>query len=323
MDRRHRTRGKIETLSKWIAHGVAENPDAELVISASDRLAGKLSEKGEVYAGLKSSLLDSGAATAEEIDATLSELAKFLNRESLETKLKRELGSLSPFLASRIGYQDSIFESWSPLGFLVHISPQNAFTVGPLSILEGLLSGNVNFLKTGGMESLFPQKFVEALIQCDPTHKLKERVIVARISSKKKDLLTRIFAQADGISAWGGEESVQSVRAMAPASTRIVEWGHKISFIYVAKTSLEQPKLLERIAEEICLLEQQACRVPNACTSKPRAGMSFGISENACQPHSIGFPLKPKKQFRATARPQRSRWSPKFIAPMRSQNAVR
>lgn len=253
---------RVETLSKWIARGVAESPDTECVIAASDRLARILSEKGEVHKGLKSALLDSGAASAEEIDATLSELAKFLNRESLETKLKRELGNLNPFLASRISYQDSIFESWSPLGFLVHISPQNAFTVGPLSILEGLLSGNVNFLKTGGSESLFPQKFVDALIQCDPTHKLKERVIVARISSKKKDLLTRIFAQADGISAWGGEESVQSVRAMAPASTRIVEWGHKISFIYVAKTSFDHPNLLERIAEECCLLEQQACSSP-------------------------------------------------------------
>lgn len=263
---------RLANLSDWINPQMGREPAIEELLIATDALGKLLREKAPIADRLESCLLSADLGTSEEIRATLGELGEFLRRESIERKLQRELGSSRPFLASRIQYDDSLYEAWAPLGFLVHVSPQNAFTVGPLSVLEGLLSGNLNFLKTGGNESLFPQTFLEALADCDPSGLIRERIIVARISSRKKAWLERIFASADGIAAWGGEESIQSIRKMTPSSVRIIEWGHKISFAYVAREMARDEATLESLARETCLLEQQACSSPQCVFVETESG---------------------------------------------------
>lgn len=254
---------RVSNLDQWIASELEKEPQILPVLQASDALAKELLQDQPSPAAerLTHCLVESGLATHTEAQQALKEMAAFLKRQALEFKLKRELGSLRPFVDARVNYEDTVFEAWSPLGFLVHVSPQNAFTVGPMSVLEGLLSGNVNFLKTGGNESLFPQLFLNELCSLDPSGWIANRVIAAKISSKRKDLLERIFAQCDGIAAWGGEESAQAIRQSAPAGTRVVEWGHKISFIYVTPSACTE-ECLELIARECCSLEQQACSSP-------------------------------------------------------------
>src|SRR5690606_26593159 len=106
---------------------------------------------------------------ASEVHASLEGIAAFLQPPQLIAKLQRELGSKTPFAAKRLSFKEDIFECWAPLGLLVHVSPTNALSVGVLSVIEGLLTGNVNVLKTSGKDSLFPQQFFEALINADRT----------------------------------------------------------------------------------------------------------------------------------------------------------
>lgn len=242
---------------------LAQPLSTELVLHAADELSKALKNaSSEVYQGLSKTLLESQAIGFSELSSAFAEISDALSKETLEKKLKRELGSKRPFQIQRITYEEQLFEAWSPLGLLIHISPQNSFATGPMSVLEGLLSGNVNFLKTGRDESLFPQLFLEALCKCDPSGKLSQYVIAAKISSKDTDRLTQIFSAADGIAAWGGEDSIGSIRKMAPPHVRIVEWGHRISYIYVAFPFDKDPETLERIAREVCLNDQQACASP-------------------------------------------------------------
>lgn len=252
---------RLEHFSGWAAASAAsESLDSRVLLDAASAYAGQLRAKTGNYAALKESLASAG--TPAEIETLLAESAAFLDSENLEAKLRRELGSTSPFLPSRIGYGDSVFEAWAPLGLLVHVAPSNAPTAAPLSVIEGLLSGNVNFLKTSGSESAFPQLFLHGLCACDPTCALARRVVAARIPSRRKDLLEKIFAAADGIAAWGGEEAMREIRKLAPSSARVVEWGHKISFAYLAAGSFQDVETLERAARECCAFEQQACSSP-------------------------------------------------------------
>jgi phenylacetate-coenzyme A ligase PaaK-like adenylate-forming protein len=131
-----------------------------------------------------------------------------------------------------------------------------------MSVLEGLLSGNVNVLKTGGSESLFPQLFLEGLVRNDESGVLAQYLIAARISSKRTDLLEKIFKLSDGIAAWGGESAIESIRKLAPPHVRIIEWGHRISCIYVTPDYSRSGSILDAIAGEICFQEQQACSSP-------------------------------------------------------------
>ncbi len=221
-----------------------------------------LDKRSPLRRRLEETLLMSGAARRTDIAPALSEIAGMLGREALEAKLKRELGSKRPFLLNRVSYQDDLFEAWAPLGLLVHVSPQNSFATGAMSAVEGLLSGNVNFVKTGADDCGFAQILLEALARNDSSGALNNYLIAACIPSKRRDLLSKVFAAADGIAAWGGESAIASIRTMAPASARIVEWGHRISFIYLSKESASRSETLDEVARECCRLEQLSCSSP-------------------------------------------------------------
>lgn len=207
------------------------------------------------------SLLDSGQ-TEEEARQTIMVIAQFFKEDDLKKKYRRELGSLEPFILKRFDFKTNVFEAWAPLGILVHIVPGNAATVAPLSVLEGLMSGNINLLKNSSKNGNFPQLVLKSLVDADETGHLKSFVYAFQISSKQDDLLGKLYQVANGIAAWGGEESVAAVKKMAAPSVRIIDWGHKISFSYVADSKKEDLEALKAIAYDICVIEQQACSSP-------------------------------------------------------------
>jgi len=253
---------RVAKIDVWAEQAVARTLDVGALLDAADEYSRRLREDKTERPGLIERLFETGRLTRAEAESAILEAAEFLRREHLEAKLTRELGATAPFLPTRVGYDDAVFEAWAPLGLLVHVAPSNAPAAGALSVVEGLLSGNVNVLKTSGSESLFPQLFLEGLLRCDASGELKNFVVAARIPSKRKDLLARIFAAADGIAAWGGEEAMREIRRLAPSSARVVEWGHRISFAYSAKGSWDDDASLNALALECCRFEQQACSSP-------------------------------------------------------------
>jgi phenylacetate-coenzyme A ligase PaaK-like adenylate-forming protein len=49
---------------------------------------------------------------------------------------------------------------------------------------------------------------------------------------------------------------------MTPQGVRFVPWGHKISFAYFAKEKMQDTDAMKKVAEDICLLDQNACSSP-------------------------------------------------------------
>jgi phenylacetate-coenzyme A ligase PaaK-like adenylate-forming protein/acyl-CoA reductase-like NAD-dependent aldehyde dehydrogenase len=252
---------RLGRLDAFAAAGAARPLDTGVLLAAADSYARLLKAKKGNYAALASALR-AGRTPAADIEPTILEAASFLERPHLEAKLRRELGSTRPFLPTRIRFDDSLFESWAPLGLLVHVAPSNSTAVAPLSVVEGLLAGNVNVLKTGRGDSSFSQAFLKGLLDQDPSGELARFVACLSISSREAVRLGKLFAAADGIAAWGGEEAMASIRRSAPSSARVVEWGHKISFVYLAADRLHDSEILKAAAREVCQFEQQACSSP-------------------------------------------------------------
>lgn len=75
-------------------------------------------------------------------------------------------------------------------------------------------------------------------------------------------MLQQLLAFADVVSIWGGEKAVAAVRAMAPAHARMVTWGHKLSFGHLTAACIQDEKVLEAFARDVCRLDQQACSSP-------------------------------------------------------------
>ncbi|MGW1288093.1 acyl-CoA reductase [Streptomyces sp. NPDC002586] len=203
-----------------------------------------------------------GQLPADEAPAVLAELATVLTREALERKLRRELGGLRPERLTRPDARETVYEAWAPVGLLVHIAPGNAAAVAPLSVVEGLLAGNLNVLKTSSSDSSLALDVLAALGAADPSGLIAERVIALRFSSTRREWLQALCGPADAIAVWGGEDAVRAAGELAQPGCRVVEWGHRISFAYLTRQAASEDGVLDALAEDVCRYEQQACSSP-------------------------------------------------------------
>lgn len=226
------------------------------------KIQSELLKKEIFYHSLVNDLKSREDITPDEVEASMQGLIDFLSVDQLRLKLKRELGSEHPFELKRQSARENHFEAWYPLGTLVHVTPNNSPLLGVLAVMEGLLSANVNILKLARKDSSFAAIFYAEMCMQDTTNTIKDYVYIAKISSKEKDYLKSVLSLADVVSAWGGEESVQSIRELSPRGVRIVEWGHKISFSYITQSKKSDKEVLKKLAYEICLNEQMACSSP-------------------------------------------------------------
>ncbi|WP_035844376.1 acyl-CoA reductase [Kitasatospora azatica] len=231
------------------------------VLAACDRLSAALRDPSSTQAKLLAQELTHSRIPGAEAERTLHDVAEALEREALESKLMRELGGIDPGRLARFDFRRQIFEGWLPVGLLVHVTPGNAPAAGALSVIEGLLAGNVNAAKTSG-GSRFTQLLLAELATLDPTGAIAARVIALAFPSTRTSWLARLCAQADAVAAWGGEEALAGVAALVPAGCRLVDWGPKLSFAYLTADAWTEPAALRGIAADICRLDQQACSSP-------------------------------------------------------------
>lgn len=231
--------------------------ETETVLAACDALATALCDPAHpVHARLAAHL------PAEEDPAVLAELGGLLGRRELTRKLRRELGSATPGRLDRADPRETVYEAWAPVGLVAHVAPGNAATVAPLSIVEGLLAGNVNILKTSSADTLLTQHLMAELAALDPSGALAARIVVLRFPSSRQEWLRLMCAPADAVAVWGGEGAVDGVAAHVPAGCRLVEWGHRISFAYLTGDVWSDAGTLDALADDVCLHEQQACSSP-------------------------------------------------------------
>ncbi|MFD7447873.1 acyl-CoA reductase [Kitasatospora sp. NPDC059827] len=255
---------RLAELPALAARVLAEPLPTELVLSACQRLADALATPGSpVRTRLLAELVTGGdGVDPDEAAATLAEITGVIARPALELKLRRELGGLRPERLTRPDARETTFEAWAPVGLLVHIAPGNAAAVAPLSVIEGLLTGNLNVLKTSSNDTLLPQLLLAELAAADPTGALARRIVALRFPSARTEWLRLLCEPADAVAVWGGEDAVRSVADLVPAGCRLVEWGHRISFAYLTRDAWSDPRTLDALAADVCRFEQQACSSP-------------------------------------------------------------
>ncbi|GAA4933152.1 acyl-CoA reductase [Streptomyces coeruleoprunus] len=231
--------------------------DTETVLAACDALATALRDPEHPVRARLVPHLPEG-----EDPSVLTELGTYLSRGELTRKLRRELGGTAPQRLNRPDARETVYEAWAPVGLVAHVAPGNAVTVAPLSVVEGLLAGNVNVLKTSGGDTLFARHLLAEVAALDPTGGIADRVIVLRFPSSRQEWLRLMCAPADAVAVWGGESAVEGVAAHVPPGCRLVEWGHRISFAYLAREAWRDRGALEALAADVCRYEQQACSSP-------------------------------------------------------------
>lgn len=177
------------------------------------------------------------------------DMAHLFSKEELEYKYTIELGDILHPL------KNGTIRKRYPLGILFHIAAGNVDGLPAYSVIEGLLSGNINILKLPSSDNGLSIRLLYELIQIEP--KLKEFIYVFDVPSTDFTTIQKLASMADGIVVWGGDEAVKAARNMADITTKIIDWGHKLSFAYMASSVSDDQ--LYQLACHICETNQVLC----------------------------------------------------------------
>lgn len=236
--------GLYEECTKTLA--VKEPISTECVIAACDKLY-QAAMRGE-YDEIALPLLQMANLTYERFLG----LARLFSRVELEYKCKTELGDWYGALPA---LKNGTVRKRYPLGVLFHIAAGNVDGLPAYSVIEGLLAGNVNILKLPTGDNGLSVRLLSELIRFEP--KLKDYIYVFDVPSAETETL-RVFAElADAVVVWGGDEAVAAARQLAGVNTKIIPWGHKLSFAYVTEQAEEDT--LYALARHICETNQVLC----------------------------------------------------------------
>ena len=233
---------------------LAGTPDIRKVIDSLDNLGQFLAENETFLLG---ELMELGLSKEEALQVKKESLA-VLSAEELFKKVKRELGEL-PFEIARVSTREEEFEGWMPVGVLGHVTSSNDAMLPFFSSVEGILTGNINVIKTASGAHKVAMTMIEKL--CEMDESLCLYFYVFPLSSKDEDLLKAMFSLCNTIAVWGSDAATQGVRKLAPSGVKIVEWGNRISFAYITKKG-KTAESLRGLAEDVCVNDQQACSAP-------------------------------------------------------------
>lgn len=243
--------GVNESISETLASGL---PDIRRVVKSLDKLGQYLANE-ETF--LLPELMELGL-TKEEALQTKKESLAVLAAEELFKKIKRELGGL-PFEINRLSSREDAFEGWMPVGVLGHVTSSNDAMLPFFSSVEGILTGNINVIKTASGAHKVAMTMVEKLCEIDES--LCPYFYVFPLSSKDEDLLKSMFSLCNAVAVWGSDSATEGVRKLAPSGVKIIEWGNRISFAYFTKNGYNK-ETLKGFAEDVCVNDQQACSAP-------------------------------------------------------------
>ncbi|MEK9145654.1 MAG: acyl-CoA reductase, partial [Elusimicrobiota bacterium] len=188
----------------------------------------------------------------------LEELAWTLEPEMLRRKLDCELPGWDGLGACR----------WEPLGVVLHVLAGNVFVGAAGSLVEGLLTRNVNILKMSSSEGAFLPLLLESLREEDRDGIVSRCLFAVSFPSEDEGVAAEFKRNADAVAVWGGEGAVRGWREGLPARTRLIVFGPKISAAVVTVRGLREEgleKTASGLAAEASIWDQNACTAPQVC----------------------------------------------------------
>lgn len=224
--------------------------DAETVLHAVDVLGRRIAA-GEFDDVVRAYLTDAPADY-------LTLAAQFMNADHIRYRLARELGAdfrASNHISPPYGVRGTTVR-YMPLGTLFHIAAGNMDGLPAFSVLEGLVTGNVNILKLPSADNGLTVEIFRHLIDIEPS--LAPFIYVFDTPSTDVTAMQKMAQMSDGIVVWGGDTAVSAVRALAPTGAKLIEWGHKLSFAYISGYE-DRDAELSALAEHIIATRQLLC----------------------------------------------------------------
>ncbi|WP_332609881.1 acyl-CoA reductase [Achromobacter sp. ESBL13] len=146
---------------------------------------------------------------------------------------------------------------------LVHSWAGNVPALALWSLICGLLVKAGNIGKLPSAEPLFAGWFAHLLAQVHPP--LADCLAVVWWRGAGEDDAAALYAQADTVVAYGGNDALHAIQRRLPVTTRFLPHGHKLGFGVVSAAALDAqkaPALARRAAWDVMRYDQQGCYSP-------------------------------------------------------------
>ena len=192
----------------------------------------------------------------------LDSLCGMLDRQNMLTRIRADLGGTE--VLERFLWQEPFEGSVKaePRGVVAHVAAGNVLVGAIDSLIQGLLTKNINLLKMSGVDPVFPLLFTEALHSVDPEGRVSQAFALLPFRGGDKDVESILKEHCDTIIVYGGEDAVAAYRDGLPIKNRVVEYGPKYSLM-ILDSPLIGKESVEKIARDFTLWEQSACSSPH------------------------------------------------------------
>lgn len=145
----------------------------------------------------------------------------------------------------------------------VHVWAGNTAGLPAWSLVCNLLAKGGLLGKLPSAEPVFGTVFAQSLAQARPD--LAQAFALAWWPGGDALAARAAFAQAETVVAYGGNASLDALRAQVPAHVRFLGHGHKLAVALVGREALDQrkgPAAAEAVAWDVLRHEQQGCYSP-------------------------------------------------------------
>ncbi len=237
------------------------------IIDVFDRVSKAWSNKDYKYRKTALDELPSRIGFSRQmIDEGIKTMCSLLSRNGITTRLNADLGDknyLNEWTYSNV-FKGLI--KAEPLGVVSHVSAGNVFVGGVDSLIQGLVTKNVNIMKMSTADPIFPVLFAESLKDFDDTDILHKAMALINWKGGTADIENIIKQNCDAIVVYGGSETVMSYRKNQGLHCKLIEYGPKYSFVAVEKRELEKrgiENIAKLIAKDAIMWEQSACSSPH------------------------------------------------------------
>jgi len=159
--------------------------------------------------------------------------------------------------------------------FLVHVAAGNIPNPTLMSMVLGLLTRSAQFVKCASGTSLLPRLFAHSIYDAD--RKLGACLELAEWRGGDALLESALLAEADCVTATGSDETLAAIRARMPTGVRLLGYGHRVSFGFVASgalTGFAAKKVVPRVAADVVAWDQLGCLSPHVIYVEHGGGVS-------------------------------------------------
>jgi phenylacetate-CoA ligase len=234
--------------------------------------------------------------SSEMIAAGLDAICEILRYDSLIKRLDVDLDDAC--YMDEFTWHDRFrgFVRAMPQGVVSHVSAGNVFVSAVDTLVQGILTKNVNILKMSSFDPVFPLLFAKLLEECDPEAVIYPYLALVPFKGGNAEVEKIIKEESDVVIVYGGKEVVELYRQGRGLHTKEVEFGPKYSLAvldYEALAKSNADEVAYQVAKDFTMWEQAACSSPHSVfiRGEEEARRFAGSLKKAFERLALEFPF--------------------------------